>query len=142
MRGCAKTLTTMRLTTPNRAIQQRAPTELRSLHADKTTRTVQISREHRQSCDLNTRTKQSELCKSAESTDRVAISTRGQNNPNCAIQQRAPTELRSLHADKTIRTAQFSREHRQRCDLYTRTKQPELCKSAESTDRVAISTAQ
>ena len=108
----------MRLTTPSHATQQSAPTELRSLHADKTTRTVQFSREHRQICDHYTRTKQPELCNSAESTDKVAISTRGQKNPNCATQQRAPTELRSLHADKTTRTVQFSREHRQRCDLY------------------------
>ena len=66
-----------------------------------------------------TRTKQPELCKSAESTYRVAISTRGQNNQNCANQQRAPTELRSLHADKTTKTVQISREHRQSCDLYS-----------------------
>ena len=100
VRRCAKRLTTTRLTTPNCSIQQSAPTELRSLHADKTTRTMQISREHRQSCELYTHAdKQPEQCKSAESTDRVANSTRGQ----------------------TTRTVQFSREPRQRCDLCTRT---------------------
>ena len=34
--------------------------------------------------------------------------------------KKTPTELRSLHADKTNRTVQFRKEHRQSCDLYIR----------------------